>query len=598
MVDKNSSVFIACRPTGIIAILLAFCIAILLSNNASAAIVNGGFETGDLTGWTTSGHAWVASDNPYSFKEGSYSGAVGLYDGSAWMYQDVSVSGNMLLNLSKRDDTGFSWIYVYELSDGEIVSTIYNSQSNTPVFHSIDVEGYDDIRIYFLNTHVLGTSWIDGICLVGAAAAPEFDDVSWDQDPYFAYDTANITTNIVDFDDTTYSYYLDLYSEQEYLTTYPIHSETESNYYTFPVSSVDTGLLAELQRVTEPYGTNEVNLARDLSHFEAAAATSIGFNKSSYAPGESLSVMWTGAPTGSTVWLWCGADGYVIENDVSYSDSLSFDIPSDSEESYYIVDVIINGIIIATDSCEIFSIPDYVFDRNVSVDQDEYVHGDWVTVTYSTDTPAVIKVFDDTNADIWHYLDVPVAVTNETWMYYIGDTDPYGSFSVLFGNDNFLVSDYYSVVSSTSFVQVVPESMYMYETMRIWYITNGSSTLSVTDSSDSILLQQTVNSSSLESISYIPTVSGILTITLSDVPADATDSIIVYWADDPDDVPDEDDIEEDVIEDVLGDDETMTEYYNEKFRDFAPTIWGFFMLMCLLFLMSILTSFNSGDKRR
>jgi hypothetical protein len=95
-------------------------------------------------------------------------------------------------------------------------------------------------------------------------------------------------------------------------------------------------------------------------------------------------------------------------------------------------------------------------------------------------------------------------------------------------------------------------------------------------------------------------VTGELTITLSDVPADATDSIIVYWAADPDDVPDDDDdvIEDDVIEDVLEDDETMTEYFDGKFREFAPTAWGIFLLSIILWLMAILTSFGGSSKRR
>ena len=63
-------------------------------------------------------------------------------------------------------------------------------------------------------------------------------------------------------------------------------------------------------------------------------------------------------------------------------------------------------------------------------------------------------------------------------------------------------------------------------------------------------------------------------------------------------VSEDDDTEDDVLEDALEEDESMTEYFDEKFRGFAPTIWGLFMCMCVLFFMSILTSFNSGGKRR
>ena len=621
MVDKNSPIFIACRPTGIIAILLAFFIAILLSNNASAVdFSNNGFETGDFTNWSNSG-ASVLSSIVY---EGSYSANIhesGYDTDNAYFSQTVDLTDMDRLTFWYYIDTNSgTWVFKYFFNDhtsGNLVPIVSGTAPGTTgswVQYEVNTTSKSGNNVfgvyasagvpyppapappgYFGEISV----FVDNF-MIASGAAPEFDDVSWDQDPYYTGETANITTNILNFDDGTYSYYLDLYNTNDYLTTFELTSETESNYYTFPLGWTDTSLLAKLVRVTDPYATNEVQLAYDISHFETLDwDTTVSFNKSSYNPSEALKVTWSGAANGSDVWLRAGDDGEVIESDVAYSGSFTFNVPANTTETYYIVDVATGGYSQAQASCEISSVPDFFFNYSVDVDQDEYYHGDWVTVTYSTDSPAVIKVFDDTNADIWHYLDVPAAVINETWIYYIGDTDPFGSYSVLFGNDDFLVSDYYSVVSSTSFVQVVPESMYMYETMKIWYVTNGSSTLSIKDSSDSILFQQTVNSSSLESISYIPTVSDILTITLSDVPADATDSIIVYWAADPDDVPDDDDvIDDDVIEDVLDDDETMTEYFDDKFREFAPTAWGIFLLSIILWLMAILTSFGGSSKRR
>lgn len=587
MVDKNSSVLF------LVIVLGLFVMPVNASN-----ITNGDFETGDFTGWTlfgTHNPTLVNLSGEYGNYtascsgngETTYAGLYQEYDNALYSKIDLDmlynrVGGNAHFYIYNNDDIIYS-LGPYVLYNGHISVNLtdYNGQG----------------KIYF-KAYYQGYARIDNIVLTPYEVPPDVDDVFWGSDPYYTGEIGKVTTNIVDFDDGTYSYYLDLYNSQGYLTTYEITSPIESNYYTFPMDWADTSLVAKLIRVTDPYATNEVELAYDVSLFESLYwDTTVAFNKSSYIPSESLLVTWSGAADGSSVWLQAGDDGEVLESDVAYSGSFTFDVPANTTETYYWVDVVTDGYSQAFAICDISPIPDFFFNYSVVVDQDEYVHGDWVNVTYSTNEPAVIKVFDDTNADIWHYLDVPAAVTNETWMYYIGDTDPYGSFSVLFGNDNFLVSDYYSVVSSTSFVQVVPESMYMYETMKIWYVTNGSSTLSIKDSSDSILFQQTVNSSSLESISYIPTVSGILTITLSDVPADATDSIIVYWAEDPDDLPDDDIIDDDVIEDVLEDDETMTEYFNEKFRDFAPTIWGFFMLMCLLFLMSIFTSFNSGGKR-
>ena len=602
-------------------------------DDSTLKLISGGYN-GGFDGYYWSGSTWISDSDivtglvdvgynsaPVVFIDGStlklisgdlYGNFCGYYwDGSTWFLDSDIVTGlvdvgsysvpvvfiddSILKLISGKWDGGFDgyyWSGSTWISDSDIVTGLVDVG-----FYSTPTVFIDDSTLKLISGEEDGV--FNGY-MIASAASPEFDDVSWDQDPYYTGETANITTNILNFDGGTYSYYLDLYNTNDYLTTFELTSETESNYYTFPLSWSDTSLLAKLVRVTDPYATNEVLLAYDISHFETLDRdTTVSFNKSSYNPSETLKVTWSGAADGSSVWLRAGDDGEVLESDVAYSGSFTFNVPANTTETYYIVDVATGGYSQAQASCEISSVPDFFFNYSVDVNQDEYVHGDWVTVTYSTDEPAVIKVFDDTNADIWHYLDVPAAVTNETWMYYIGDTDPYGSFSVLFGNNNFLVSDYYSVVSSTSFVQVVPESMFMYDTMTIWYITNGSSTLSITDWWDSILFNQTVNSSSLESISYVPTASGELTITLSDVPADATDSIIVYWAADPDDVPDDDDvIEDDVIEDVLEDDESMTEYFDDKFREFAPTAWGIFLLSIILWLMAILTSFGGSGKRR
>lgn len=87
MVNQNSFIFIACRPSGIIAILFWLCIALLLSGDASAANVvqNGDFETGDFTYWGSYGNALIDGASAYSGSYGcsetdtitSYAGGVG-----------------------------------------------------------------------------------------------------------------------------------------------------------------------------------------------------------------------------------------------------------------------------------------------------------------------------------------------------------------------------------------------------------------------------------------------------------------------------------------------------------------------------------------
>jgi hypothetical protein len=618
MVGKNSPIFLVTRPTGIIAVLFCVIIFSFLIIPVSADVIeNGDFYYG-YSGWTSSGTVTSGEDTHsatwYELNANTHDGYVCFNVGSGGKTEHT-VTHQLIQNINVTDidtiyirgrGTGISGagrtftLYVGSLSYGLSA----NSSWDVYALNVSSLSGVQEIKIklyLYSDYDRYGASYdIDWVRTNVYYEYIDTDAVSWDKDPYYTGETATIETRCYDFDDTTYSYYLDLYNTNDYLTTYEITDEVQSFDYVFPLDWVDTSLLAKLVRVTDPYAADEIQLAYDISHFETLDLdTTVSFNKSSYNPSEALKVTWSGAANGSSVWLRAGNDGEVIESNVAYSGSFTFNVPANTTETYYIVDVITGGYSQVQASCGISSVPDFFFNYSVDVDQDEYYHGDWVTVTYSTDSPAVIKVFDDTNADIWHYLDVPAAVTNETWIYYIGDTDPFGSYSVLFGNNDFLVSDYYSVVSSTSFVQVVPESMYMYETMTIWYVTNGSSTLSITDWWDSILFNQTVNSSSLESISYVPTASGELTITLSDVPVDATDSIIVYWAADPDDVPDDDvPDDDDVVEDVLEDDESMTDYFEGKFREFAPTAWGIFLLSVILWLMAILVSFGGSGKRR
>lgn len=527
--SKNSPIFIACRPTGIIAILLAFTIAVLLSNNASAAnlIQNGDFETGDFINWTksTPGPS-ISSTNSHSGSYNSYtyininSGGSGGFDSyvyqsinltyvdeiSFYFLNDVNFVGGSQMQVTvycdiDRDDSyewsvgpypdydtyqyvevdvsaisgvhdvefGFDggWVsaeftiinrfddivadailppsitsYSNSITNDE--STIVNSTTARNVIFNITTDqlittynwcknganqnnNNDEFTTSFSlgphNLSVNGTNE-DGTTntitwMIASAASPEFDDVSWDHDPYYTGETANITTNILNFDAGTYSYYLDLYNTQEYLTTYEITSETESNYYIFPTEWTDTSLLAKLQRVTDPYGSNEVNLAMDLSHFETLNwDTTISFNQSSYNPSEILKVTWSGAPTGSTVWLRAMDDGEIIKPNVDYSGSFEFTVPSTTQETYYLVDVIVNGVSQAQASCAInigdYWVADYIYVSNYNfsddgtyslhnVDRAEYlnvttetnINTDFVDVYYN-------NVYDDRTVSIDH----------------------------------------------------------------------------------------------------------------------------------------------------------------------------------------------------
>ena len=241
------------------------------------------------------------------------------------------------------------------------------------------------------------------------------------------------------------------------------------------------------------------------------------------------------------------------------------------------------------------------FIYNITTELDEYSPGDTVNVTYTTDQKGTIQVVKTISGDIYHSIGFVSGATNATWQFYIAGNEPYGFYDVylLDSSNSILDSVRYSLLPTTSSLDILQSSVDLHETFVVFAQTVNESILSIEDPDGVEVWNESIGALMYDYIYYTPTIKqGIYTAYLYD---DATlnDTVMVYLADPPiiDDPLDPETNGSIVVEDVLDPDETMTEYYNEKFRDFAPTIWGFFMLMCLLFLMSILTSFNSGGKR-
>ena len=106
MVNNNSFIFIACRPSGIIAILFWLCVALLLSGDASAAnlIQNGGFENGDLTGWTH----YAGGVNGASAYNGSYGYYYSIDNYFNNPFYDMYIEGiSQTINLTNVDEITF-----------------------------------------------------------------------------------------------------------------------------------------------------------------------------------------------------------------------------------------------------------------------------------------------------------------------------------------------------------------------------------------------------------------------------------------------------------------------------------------------------------
>jgi hypothetical protein len=326
-----------------------------------------------------------------------------------WTQASVNIDLSYgIQSMASYPEAEFS-IQVKKKSTGNLVNkTIITNPSGFVCWNrnNIFTGNYGDFRAYYYKDEAI-YAYTD--FTITDTTAPSHVDITenlviWDQDPYYTGEIASITTLIYDIDTFSYSYYLDLYNTQDYLTTIEITDSEVITEYTFPIDWTDTSLLAKLVRVEEPYGTNEVQLAYDISHFETLNwDTTVSFDKSSYDPGETLKVTWSGAPTGSTVWLRAMDDGEIIKPNVDYSGSFEFTVPSTTQETYYLVDVIVNGVSQVQASCAI-NIGNYWVDDYIYVSNYSFSDGDTYSL-HNVDRAEYLNVTTETNI-ITDFVDV------------------------------------------------------------------------------------------------------------------------------------------------------------------------------------------------
>lgn len=247
------------------------------------------------------------------------------------------------------------------------------------------------------------------------------------------------------------------------------------------------------------------------------------------------------------------------------------------------------------------------FDYNITAELDEYAPGDIVNVTYSTDIAGSIQVVDTVTDQVFHSKSFGSGAINGTWQYYISEVEDFGFFDVYLLDSNDAVLDSYRYIllpqdALESYLHIVQSSVNLYEEININVQTANASIFTI-ENPDGVEVwnDSTFEGQEFRGITFTPTVNpGVYTAYLYD-DVTLTDTIIVYSADTPPitDPGTDPDTNETIIEDIIEDDQTMTEYFEAKFRDFAPTAWGIFLLSIVLWFMSILVSFGgSGGKRR
>ena len=327
---------------------------LMLVNPVSADVVNGGFESGTV-GWSITGLESTTLGEPaINPQEGVLSLALfnSLGVGNSSASQTIDVSGIRYISVwSNMDGYGGSLFFYI---DDEL-----QYEANYPVEdvwynYLVDVADINGNVDFMMWNSWDGFIWLDNITLlsVASAASPAFDDVSWDYPEYFTGETAHITTEILDYDGSTYTYFLDLYSEGEYLDTFEIAAEVETNDFVFPTSWMNRGLLAQLNRVTNPYATNEVLLDYETSLFTTTQAdtapSNIVFEKTQAYTDEQPKILYYIAPTDwEDTWLGFGYTFYINYKDTSDSEYTSIKL-NDRQGSKYIIPDIDDTFIIAT----------------------------------------------------------------------------------------------------------------------------------------------------------------------------------------------------------------------------------------------------------
>ena len=437
--------------------------------------------------------------------------------------------------------------------------------------------------------------------------------VSWIDDSYPTGANGAVNYNLGSPDFSSYYYYLNVINSggtgfsQNLISATGVESVDLSGY---PMGDC----YAVLSRTSKSTG-DSTDIAYGVMSVTAEGPTPVPYISipySEYERGDTVDVIYSHEESGYIVIHDAGSSGnyYVSNAFVGSGSNMTYSFEIDTVDPfgfYYVVLKNSAGEVIDNTGYSLVQSTS-PYNNSISVDAAEYYYDGIVNVTYSHSQSGSIKVQHVQSNKVYHVSNsFDGDGGNETWLFNIAGTDPLGLYNVLLLSDEGWVKGTASytvtpAAMSSTWLNVIEDNVELHEDANIAYKAVNSSVLTITGPNGSVVYSQTVQSDVIKYLAYT-TIDGVGT---QDVDAygvgtysveligdtTETDSFLVYLIE----VPIVEIDTGDSPEDVMGEDETMTEYFDEKFRDFAPSAWAIFQLSIILWFMSIVVSF--GRKKR